>query len=151
AGHDAFVARKTRMPAQASLRSLRKLGCERWHEVGRRERAPLLKNIGELRLELACVGFDVVVVDRERLDLIEPRQSFRWRYVDAGREPPFLRKLALYVEQEVELSEQLGRVRVRRALDDRARRRDDDRADGRKDAGHIIRHLAFRIDAGVTR
>src|SRR5262249_60292590 len=101
------------MPAQASLRSLRKLGCERWHEVGRRERAPLLKNIGELRLELACVGFDVVVVDRERLDLIEPRQSFRWRYVDAGGGAPFLRKLGLFVGKEVELREKVGRVGVR--------------------------------------
>src|SRR5262249_25036623 len=118
--------RKTSMPAQASLRSLVKLGCERGHDEKSCERALLLENIGELRLELARVDFDVVIVDRERVDRIEPRQSFRRRHGDAGGKPPFLRELALYLEHEVELCEQLGRVWVRRALDDRAGRRHDD-------------------------
>src|SRR5262245_63242868 len=45
----------------------------------------LLKYLREPRLELARVGFDVVVVDRIDRDLVEPRQPFRRRHISAGR------------------------------------------------------------------
>jgi len=43
-----LAARKTWMPAQASLRSLRKLGCERGHD-GARGNAVAMKNTRRMR------------------------------------------------------------------------------------------------------
>src|SRR5262249_45627507 len=75
--------------------------------------AALLKNLRELRLELARIGLDRIVVDLVELDRVERRQARRRAHVDPRGMMTFLGELVLDLGQQIELREQLGGVGMR--------------------------------------
>src|SRR5258705_13301442 len=83
-----------------------------------------LKDVVEAHLERLAVLLDLLVVHGHQLDLRQRRIAGRRLDVRARGVDTLARKQSLHGIADHELGEGLGRVRMRRALDDRGRRRD---------------------------